>query len=72
MFSKECMKNYFKEEQLSDRILRIVEIKEVLSENSKYKLCLGTTNLKVRWSAFFWNLLQSFLIESIMTQSKAK
>ena len=42
------MKNYFKEEQLSDRILRIVEIKEVLSENSKYKLCLGTTDLKVR------------------------
>ena len=43
MFSKECMKNYFQEEQLSDRILRIVEIKEVLSKNGKYELCLGTT-----------------------------
>ena len=29
MFSKECMKNYFQEEQLSDRILRIVEIKKL-------------------------------------------
>lgn len=42
MFSKECMKNYFQEEQLSDRILRIVEIKKTLSENGKYELCLGT------------------------------
>ena len=52
MFSADCMKSFFKEENLSDRRLRIVEVEENISHSNRKRKLSEEGNLSFYFKVF--------------------